>query len=90
MRVAGSVLGRADGRSKKKGVEFEPYSFYLSAWQEDQYIIAQANAAVDVEGNLTQDRVNARQAGNFILTPKANIQFIDVSPKQLEIGRAHV
>src|SRR4249920_294358 len=72
-----------DGRPKKKGVEFEPYSFYLSAWEEDQYIIAQANAAVDKDGNLTQDRVNARQAGNFILAPKANIQFIDVSPKQL-------
>src|SRR5207249_3758866 len=27
-----------DGRPKKKGVEFEPYSFYLSAWEEDQYI----------------------------------------------------
>ena len=38
-----------DGRSKKKGVEFEPYSFYLSAWEEDQYIIAQANAPVDDE-----------------------------------------
>jgi DNA-directed RNA polymerase subunit beta len=72
-----------DGRAKKKGVEFEPYSFYLSAWEEDQYIIAQANAAVDEKGKLTQDRVNARQAGNFILAPKANIQFIDVSPKQL-------
>jgi DNA-directed RNA polymerase subunit beta len=72
-----------EGRSKKKGVEVEPYSFYLSAWEEDQYIIAQANAAVDENGKLTQDRVNARQAGNFILAPKANIQFIDVSPKQL-------
>src|SRR5437763_6141967 len=72
-----------EGRSKKKGVEVEPYSFYLSAWEEDQYIIAQANSAVDDNGKLTQDRVNARQAGNFILAPKANIQFIDVSPKQL-------
>ena len=72
-----------DGRPKKKGVEFEPYSFYLSAWEEDQYIIAQANAAVDNDGKLTQERVNARQAGNFILSPRANVQFIDVSPKQL-------
>ena len=72
-----------DGRSKKKGVEFEPYSFYLSAWEEDQYIIAQANAAVDDDGKLTQERVNARQAGNFILAPRDNVQFIDVSPKQL-------
>ena len=81
--VEADELVSEDGRSKKKGVEFEPYSFYLSAWEEDQYIIAQANAAVDENGNLTQERVNARQAGNFILAPRANIQFIDVSPKQL-------
>ncbi|MCC6742481.1 MAG: DNA-directed RNA polymerase subunit beta, partial [Acidobacteria bacterium] len=81
--VEADELVSEDGRPKKKGVEFEPYSFYLSAWEEDQYIIAQANAAVDADGRLTQDRVNARQAGNFILAPRANIQFIDVSPKQL-------
>src|SRR6187455_2796674 len=73
----------SQGRSKKKGVAFEPHSLYLSALEEDQYIIAQANAAVDADGKLTQDRVNARQAGNFILAPRANVQFIDVSPKQL-------
>src|SRR5499433_1758682 len=72
-----------EGRSRRKGVEVEPYSFYLSAWEEDQYIVAQANAAVDADGKLTQERVNARQAGNFILSPRDNIQFIDVSPKQL-------
>ena len=72
-----------DGRAKKKGVEFEPYSFYLSAWEEDQYIIAQANAQVDDDGKLTQERVNSRQAGNFILSPRDSVQFIDVSPKQL-------
>jgi DNA-directed RNA polymerase subunit beta len=81
--VEADEMVNEEGRSKKKGVEVEPYSFYLSAWEEDQYIIAQANAAVDENGKLTQDRVNARQAGNFILAPKANIQFIDVSPKQL-------
>ncbi len=81
--VEADELVSDDGRSKKKGVEFEPFSFYLSAWEEDQYIIAQANAAVDSGGKLTQERVNARQAGNFILSPRANVQFIDVSPKQL-------
>src|SRR5206468_5992705 len=73
----------SQGRAKKKGVEFEPYSFYLSAWEEDQYVIAQANAAVDEEGKLKQERVNAREAGNFILSPRDKVQFIDVSPKQL-------
>jgi DNA-directed RNA polymerase subunit beta len=81
--VEADEMVNEEGRSKKKGVEVEPYSFYLSAWEEDQYIVAQANAAVDENGKLTQDRVNARQAGNFILAPKATIQFIDVSPKQL-------
>src|SRR5215470_6661583 len=71
------------GRSRRKGVDVEPYSFYLSAWEEDQYVIAQANASVDGEGNLTQERVNAREAGNFILSPRDKVQFIDVSPKQL-------
>jgi DNA-directed RNA polymerase subunit beta len=81
--VEADELVSEEGRAKKKGVEFEPFSFYLSAWEEDQYIIAQANAAVDNEGRLVQERVNARQAGNFILSPRANVQFIDVSPKQL-------
>src|SRR5438128_10833626 len=72
-----------DGRPKKKGVELEPYSFYLSAWEEDQYVIAQANSRVDDNMQLKEERINCRQAGNFILAPRDNVQFIDVSPKQL-------
>ena len=68
---------------KKKGAEFEPHSFYLSAWEEDRYAIAQANAAVDEKGYLVDERVNARRAGDFILAPRENVEFIDVSPKQL-------
>jgi DNA-directed RNA polymerase subunit beta len=68
---------------RKKGVEFEPYSFYLSAWEEDQYIIAQANAPLDETMRFVQDRVNARQAGDFILAQREALQFMDVSPKQL-------
>jgi DNA-directed RNA polymerase subunit beta len=71
------------GGRRRRGLEYEPYSFYLSAWEEDQYIIAQANAALDERGRFTTDRVNARQAGNFILPTKDKLDFIDVSPKQL-------
>ena len=71
------------GGRRRRGLEYEPYSYYLSAWEEDQYVIAQANAAVDEKGRFTTDRVNARQAGNFILTPRDKVDFIDVSPKQL-------
>ena len=72
----------AKGR-RKKGADYQPYSFYLSAWEEDQYIIAQANARLDEDGKLIDPRVNARQAGDFILAPRDKVDFIDVSPKQL-------
>ena len=68
---------------KKRGATCEPYSFYLSAWEEDKYVIAQANARLDDEGNLIDERINARQAGNFVLAPRDRVDFIDVSPKQL-------
>jgi DNA-directed RNA polymerase subunit beta len=73
----------ADGRSKKKGVEFEPYCFYLSAWEEDQYVIAQANVDLTEDLKLKNDRVNAREAGDFVLAPREKVDYIDVSPKQL-------
>ena len=70
-------------RRKKRAADFVPHSFYLSAWEEDRYIIAQANAKLDGEGNLINPRINSRQAGNFVLAPRENVNFIDVSPKQL-------
>ena len=74
----------AASKTKKKRVaEFEPHSFYLSAWEEDQYLIAQANARLDEQGRLVDERINCRQAGNFLLAPRDKVEFIDVSPKQL-------
>jgi DNA-directed RNA polymerase subunit beta len=81
--VEADELVGASGGSKKKGVEFEPHCFYLSAWEEDQYIIAQANVELDEKLNLVGERVNARQAGDFILSPRDKVDYIDVSPKQL-------
>ncbi len=67
----------------KKPVEFEPYSFYLSAWEEDKYVIAQANVALDPQGRIVDELVNARQTGNFVLKAREDVDYIDVSPKQL-------
>ncbi|HEY8056640.1 MAG TPA: DNA-directed RNA polymerase subunit beta, partial [Terriglobales bacterium] len=67
----------------KKGIEFEPYSFYLSAWEEDKYVIAQANVTLDEQGRLVDELVNARQAGDFVLTAREKVDYIDVSPMQL-------
>ena len=66
-----------------KEAEFEPYPFYLTAWEEDRYIIGQANIELDAKGNIVNDRVAARERGEFITADKADIQYMDVSPKQL-------
>jgi DNA-directed RNA polymerase subunit beta len=68
---------------RKKPAEAEPYCFYLSAWEEDKYVVAQANVEVDERGRIVPELVNARQAGNFVLKQREEIDYIDVSPKQL-------
>ena len=68
---------------KKQVVEFEPYSFYLSAWEEDKYLIAQANVELDSKGRMVNELVNVRQAGNFVLKHRDEVDYVDVSPKQL-------
>ena len=70
------------GRNKKPA-DAEPYCFYLSAWEEDKYVVAQANVEVDERGRIVPELVNARQAGNFVLKHRDEIDYIDVSPKQL-------
>ena len=64
-------------------METDPFSFYLSAWEEDQHIIAQANVELDDKGRIVPELVNARQAGNFVLKNREEIDYIDVNPKQL-------
>ena len=68
---------------RRKPMEYEPFSFYQSAWEEDKYTIAQANVPLDENGRLIPELVNARHAGNFVLVPRDEVDFIDVSPKQL-------
>ncbi|MGA3107403.1 MAG: DNA-directed RNA polymerase subunit beta [Terriglobales bacterium] len=68
---------------KKKLVEVEPFSFYLSAWEEDRHTIAQANIELDDKGRIAGELVNARKAGNFVLVNRDEVDYVDVSPKQL-------
>jgi DNA-directed RNA polymerase subunit beta len=56
---------------------------YLSAIEESQYVIAQANAAMDVNGQLTDDLVSCRHQNEFTISSPDRIQFMDVSPKQI-------
>jgi DNA-directed RNA polymerase subunit beta len=70
-------------KEKKRTAEVAPYSFYLSAWEEDRHTIAQANIELDEKQNIVQDIVDARRQGNFVLVNKAEVDYVDVSPKQL-------
>ena len=56
---------------------------YLSALEEEQHVIAQANAPVDARGAYTADRVSARRGGEFVMVPPEEVDFMDVSPNQL-------
>jgi DNA-directed RNA polymerase subunit beta len=70
-------------KEKQRQIEYEPYSFYLSAWEEDKHTIAQANVELDESGNIVEELVNARRQGNFVLVNRGEVDYIDVSPKQL-------
>jgi DNA-directed RNA polymerase subunit beta len=70
-------------KAGKRVIDWIPFSFYLSAWEEDRHTIAQANIEFDESGHITEDLVNARRQGNFVLVNRTDVDYIDVSPKQL-------
>jgi DNA-directed RNA polymerase subunit beta len=85
---AGEIVERdkvdaANEDLKRRKITSDPYCFYLSAWEEDRYVVAQANASLDDRGRITTELVNCRQAGNFVLKQREEVDYIDVSPKQL-------
>ena len=56
---------------------------YLSAIEEGEYIIAQANANLGAKGEFVDDLVSCRHQNEFALQPPDVIQYMDVSPKQI-------
>ncbi len=56
---------------------------FLSAVEEDRYVIAQANAELDKEGRFLRDIAAARKGSEFLLVPVEEVDYMDVSPKQL-------
>jgi DNA-directed RNA polymerase subunit beta len=70
------------GASGEKA-SYDPYPFYLTAWEEDKHVVGQANIALDENGYIVNERNAARKAGEFILAHRDDIEFVDVSPKQL-------
>ncbi len=60
-----------------------PHAFYLPAWEEENLNIAQANAKVDDKGNLVNEKVIARSGGEFLVIDRDQVDYIDVSPRQV-------
>jgi len=71
---------------EKKGGEipiFDYYPFYLTAWEEEGFVIAQANAKLDENGWFKSKRVNARKGSETILAEPKDIDYMDISPRQI-------
>jgi len=56
---------------------------YLSAIEEGNYVVAQANAALDENNRLSDDLVTCREKGETILAEPARVQYMDVAPGQI-------
>ncbi|GAC1658292.1 MAG: DNA-directed RNA polymerase subunit beta [Candidatus Dormibacteraceae bacterium] len=88
---AGTVLDASQiaklEKAKVTSVDISPFVSeeveYLSADEEDMFGIAQANAGLEANGTFTEARVPARTRGHFALEDVNNIQYMDVSPKQI-------
>jgi DNA-directed RNA polymerase subunit beta len=56
---------------------------YLSALEEEDHVIAQANAPIDNRGHFSVDLVSSRKGGEFVMARPDEVNFMDVSPNQL-------
>ena len=56
---------------------------YMSATEEMRHTVAQANASMNDDGSFGNDLVSTRKNGDYTLSPRENVDLIDVSPKQL-------
>ncbi len=56
---------------------------FLSAMDEEKYFIAQANAPIDEHGNFLQDQISVRKGGDYTTRSPKDIQYMDVSPRQV-------
>jgi len=88
--AAGTVIDRelADSlvRAKVGEVQIKPWVSdevnFLSADEEDRYIVAQANAPLDKDSQFTEERTTARTKNLFLVADVNRIEYMDVSPKQ--------
>ncbi len=70
-----------------KEIAIQPYVsneiVYLSADEEEKYVVAQANALLDAENHFVEEKVEVRIGERFHMEPPHHVDFMDVSPKQI-------
>jgi DNA-directed RNA polymerase subunit beta len=69
-------------RKVRKGRVSDEVEF-LSPLDGDRVVIAQANSAMNKDGQLTSETITAREAGEFVTTTPDTVDYLDVSPKQV-------
>ena len=69
-------------RKVSKGVATREIE-YLSAMDEDRYFIAQASAKVNNNGSFAEDQISCRRQGDYTTRSPEDIEYMDVSPKQI-------
>ncbi|RDW18548.1 DNA-directed RNA polymerase subunit beta [Oceanobacillus chungangensis] len=74
-----SPYRRVDPDSGKVTMQID----YLTADEQDNYIVAQANAILDEEGKFVDEEVIARFREDNIIVNRSKIDYMDVSPKQV-------
>ncbi len=70
---------KVDKENKRVTDEF----VYLTADEEEEMIVAQANALLDENSYFAQERVNARHGRDILVVPAEKVDYMDVSPKQV-------
>src|SRR5215204_2101049 len=73
----------ADGRK----AESEPYPFYLTAWEEDKWVIGQANIELGEDGSIINERNASRKAGEFINAHRDDIEYVTSRPNSSSRSR---
>jgi len=80
-------LARKLARRGERMVRVRPFVSaqieYLAADEEDNYVVAQANALLDADNHFLEDRIEAREGERFMMEPPDKVDWMDVSPKQI-------
>jgi len=70
-------------KAGKRPAKFQMHAWYLSAWEEDEHTISQANVETDENGYIKDESVVARMAGETRVVEAGKVTMVDVSPKQI-------